>query len=60
MDSKAKICPFMSNALKYQYCIEECNFFDVYVECLIKYTLQELHNDSENIKLSIQDIVRRF
>ncbi len=60
MNKEAKICPFMSSTMNYQYCIDKCNFYDQYVGCLIKYSFQELHNNSENIMFDIQDIVKKL
>lgn len=56
MNNKVKICPFMSSKMNYQYCIDECNFYDQYVGCLIKFHLQEIHNDTSNIGTIVQDI----
>lgn len=60
MDTLGKICPFMSRKMNYQYCIEECAFYDTYVGCYIMFTLNQINTNSENINFTIQDIVRRL
>ncbi|MBS4535174.1 hypothetical protein GOQ29_06010 [Clostridium sp. D2Q-14] len=60
MSDKPKICPFMSSKMNYQYCIDECNFHDEYVGCLIKFNIQEISNSSSKSENIIQAIYEKL
>ena len=60
MTNQAKICPFMSSKMNYQYCIDECNFYDEYVGCLIKYDLQEVSNTAYRTESLIRLVLEKL
>lgn len=60
MSSQGKICPFMSSKMKYQYCIDECTFYDEYVGCLIKFDLQGISNSSSRIETIVTAILEKL
>lgn len=59
MNNEPKICPLMSNKLNYQYCIDDCNFYDEYVGCWIKFFMMETLDGVSNIENLADRILRR-